>query len=287
MILVTGATGYVGKSFIEKYSDTYNIQTFSLQKSQLDTLDLTNVKIILHLAALVHQMHGAEASEYERINVKYTIDLAQKAKDAGVEQFIFMSSIAVYGEGETLLKENTSCSPVSEYGKSKLIAEQELEKLTSDSFVISIIRPPMIYGYNAPGNIKSLINILKKIPILPLGGINNQRSFIYIENLTSMIDKIILLQKGGVFLATDDRSISTTELILLLLKNMNKMVYLIKVPYFSNILKYFNLKIYNRLYGDLIIDNTLTKNNLNFNNLYTIEKALQLTTKRKKDDKII
>jgi UDP-glucose 4-epimerase len=275
MILVTGATGYVGKSFIEKYSDTYNIQTFSLQKSQLDTLDLTNVKIILHLAALVHQMHGAEASEYEQINVKYTIDLAQKAKDAGVEQFIFMSSLAVYGEYTEYIKEDTICSPTSEYGKSKLNAEEELHHLISDNFIVSIIRPPMIYGSNAPGNIKSLIQLVNTVPILPFSGIENKRSFIYIDNIITMINKIIQLKKSDIFLAADDKPISTTNLIKILAKSLNKKTILIKIPFFDILLKTIKPSLYQKLFRSLEINNDFTKQNLNYINKYSIEEGIK------------
>lgn len=276
-ILMTGSSGYVGKSFIKEYGDIYDIKTFSLQDRLLEELDLSNVDTVIHLAALVHQMNGASKEEYERINVKYTVDLAQKTKKSGVKQFIFMSSLAVYGDSESILREDSECVPVSKYGKSKLSAEKKLLNLASDNFIVSIIRPPMIYGYEAPGNIKSLINIIKKLPILPFGGIDNKRSFVYIDNLTSMVDKVIQLKIGGIFLATDDEPISTTRLMGLLAKALDKKLFLIKIPFFSNLLKKIKPKIYSRLYDNLEIDNSYTKKVLDFKTPYSIEEGINMT----------
>jgi UDP-glucose 4-epimerase len=274
-ILLTGSSGYVGKSFMNLYKNKYTFKTFSLQKHDLENIDFEGIKTVLHCAALVHQKKEYSYEKYYEINAEYPLRLAKEAKACGVKQFVFMSTIAVYGEGYSLLKEDTPCRPATLYGKSKLEAEQKLQKLEDENFVVSIVRAPMIYGQNAPGNIASLINLVKKISLLPFGGIYNHRSFVYVKNLCHFLDVIMEKQQSGIFLASDDEAPSTTKLIELIAKNLEKKVSLIQVPFFENLLKLTKPSLYNKLYGNLEIDNTLTKKRLNFQNIYTLEDGVK------------
>lgn len=280
-VLVTGSNGYVGSNFIYKYKDKYNFQTFSLFKQDIKNINFNDIDVVLHCAALVHQKKDLPVEMYHEINSNYPLKLAKLAKQNGVKQFIFISSIAVYGDDEVLLTENTTCNPITSYGQSKLEAEKQLLSLIEPSgnkmidFNVSIIRPPMIYGKNAPGNIASLIQLIKKVPIIPLGGIENKRSFIYIENLCYSIDVLIDKEKSGVFLVSDDKSLSTSHLIKLLAENLNKKVFLIKLPLFEGLLKIIKRSFYKRLYENLEIDNCLTKKRLNLKNPFTVEQAIK------------
>ncbi|MGE4455942.1 MAG: NAD-dependent epimerase/dehydratase family protein [Arcobacteraceae bacterium] len=275
-LLITGAKGYLGSNFINQYKNKYKFEEFSLLNQKLKDINFDSVDIVLHCAALVHQKIEHSYEKYHDINVDYPVKLAKLAKEHGVKQFVFISTIAVYGEDIQKLDENTICNPITSYGKSKLEAEKELLKLSDDSFVVSIIRPPMIYGQNAPGNIDSLIKLVKKLPIIPLGGIENKRSFISIQNLCYMIDEIITQQKVGVFLASDDEPLSTTRLIELIAKNLGKKVYLVKIPFFETLLKLLKPSFYKRLYGSLEVDNTITKEKLNLKNPYSVEEGIKL-----------
>ena len=187
-ILLTGSNGFIGSYFKEKYSDKYKIKTFSFLNDKLNILNLNDVDTIVHLSALVHQMGGASKDDYYRINVKNSLELAKKAKKSGVKHFIFMSTVKVYGEESHIVyKENTPCNPKDEYGKSKLEAEIELKKLENSNFTISIIRTPIVYGAGVKANILNLIKLVDKVPILPLGNIQNRRSMVYIANLTELL----------------------------------------------------------------------------------------------------
>ncbi len=167
-----------------------------------------------------------------------------------------MSSVKVYGEeSDVCYTESTTCKPQDEYGKSKLKAEQELQKLEDDDFIVSIIRTPIVYGYGVKANIKNLVNLVRKVSVLPFGGIENRRSMIYIGNLCFFIDAIIERQKGGVFLVSDDEPLSTTRLIELIAENLHKKVYLVRVPFFESLLKFLKPSFYKRLYGSLEVDN--------------------------------
>jgi len=274
-ILITGSSGYVGSNFINTFTEKYDFVTFSLLKDTLDDLELSNIDIVLHCAALVHQKVEHDYEKYDDINVKYPIKLAKKAKESAVKQFILISTIAVYGEGEKKLDENTACNPITPYGKSKLEAERQLEELKDEEFIVSIIRPPMVYGKDAPGNIASLIRLVKKVPVLPFGKIDNRRSFVYIANLIYLIDKIIEKKQGGIFLASDDEPLSTTKLIELIAKALNRTIHLIRIPFFEYLLKAFKPSLHKRLYESSEIDNKITKEILAIRNPYSVEQGIK------------
>ncbi|RLA84393.1 MAG: epimerase [Epsilonproteobacteria bacterium] len=276
-ILLTGSNGFVGSYFKNNYDDKYNINTFSFLNDNFQNLDLSNINTIIHLSALVHQMGGATEEEYEKVNVTQTIDLANKAKENGVKYFVFMSTVKVYGEETNIsYTENSDCNPQDDYGKSKLKAEQELLKLEDDSFKVSIIRTPIVYGYGVKANIKNLINLVSKVPILPFGKIENKRSMVYIGNLCHLIDEIIIQEKAGIFLSSDDEPLSTTKLIELIANELNKKVYLMKIPFFESLLKLVKPSFHKRLYESLEVDNNKTKKLLNFKNKYRVEEGIRL-----------
>ncbi|MGJ0290662.1 NAD-dependent epimerase/dehydratase family protein [Aliarcobacter cryaerophilus] len=276
-LLITGSNGFVGNYFINKYKEKYDIRIFSFLKDDINTLDCNTIDIVFHLSALVHQMGGASANEYEKINVIQTLELAKKAKESGVKHFVFMSTVKVYGEeSNSKYTENTVCNPEDDYGKSKLKAEFELQKLEDQDFKVSIIRTPIVYGYGVKANIKSLINLVNKVPLLPFGKIENKRSMVYIGNLCHLVDEVITQEKSGIFLASDDEAISTSRLIELIAKNLDKKIYLVKIAFFESLLKIFKPSFHKRLYGSLEIDNSITKEKLNLKNPYSVEDGIKL-----------
>lgn len=284
-ILLTGSTGFLGSYFINKYSAKYSIKTFSFLKDapkgisvgHFNALNIKGIDAVIHLSALVHQLGGASTEEYERVNVTQTLDLAKKAKTSGVKQFLFMSTIKVYGEeSDSVYNETSQCNPQDEYGKSKLKAEQELQKLENGDFKVSIIRTPIVYGYGVKANIKNLVMLVKKVPILPFGDIDNKRSMVYIGNLCHLIDEIIIQEKSGIFLACDDKPLSTSKLIELIARGLDKKVYLFRIPLFKTLLKFIKPSFHKRLYGSLVVDNTITKEKLTLKNPFTAEQGIKL-----------
>jgi len=258
-IFLTGASGFIGNYFIQHYQEKYTIETFSFLQENFNDLDLLKSDVVIHLSALVHQMGGAAKEEYERVNVKQTLDLAKKAKKSGVKQFIFMSSVKVYGEeSNSAYSEQTLCKPKDPYGESKLKAENELRKLEDENFRVAVIRTPIVYGYGVKANIKNLVSLVEKIPVLPFAKINNRRSMIYIGNLAYFIDIIIQKQASGIFLVSDKRALSTSELIELIALALEKRVYLIKIPLFESFLKRVKPSFHKRLFESLEIDNKET-----------------------------
>jgi len=276
-VLLTGSRGFIGSYFQKHYARKYTIQPFSFLKDDLNALHVKEIDVVIHLSALVHQMSGASDEAYERVNVKQTLELALKAKESGVKQFIFMSTVKVYGEeSDVPYSEISLCHPQDAYGRTKLKAEQELQKLTSEDFSVSIIRTPIVYGYGVKANIKNLVTLVANVSLLPFGNIHNKRSFTYVGNLCAMIDKIIEKKKRGIFLAGDDKSLSTTRLIELIALNQKKKVFFISLPLFSSLVKWIKPSFYKRLFESLEIDNTQTKKILEFQNPYSVEDGIKL-----------
>lgn len=275
-MLITGSNGFIGNYFINTYNKVYDIKTFSFLYHDFTTLDCKDIDTVLHLSALVHQMNGASSEEYEKINLIQTLQLAKKAKESGVKHFIFMSTVKVYGEeNDTIYTEDTPCDPQDHYGISKFRAEKELQKLHENNFVISIIRTPIVYGKNVKGNIRNLIALIKKIPVLPFAKTNNQRSMVYIGNLCALITTIVNQKRSGVFLASDDTPLSTTELIQKIASSLGITIYLIHVPFFDYLLKKLKPSLHQRLFGNFVVNNSRTKQILSFHNPYSSEEGIK------------
>ena len=282
-LLLTGSNGFIGSCFQNNYNSKYHIGTFSFLNDDLDSLDLIRIDTVIHLSALVHQMGGASKEEYEKVNVTQTLNLAKKAKESGVKHFIFMSTVKVYGEEtNNTYKEDTLCRPEDDYGKSKLKAENALLQMEDNAFKVSIIRTPIVYGYGVKANIKNLVNLVSKVFVLPFGGMKNRRSMVYIGNLTYLINEIIQQQKSGIFLASDDEPLSTTQLIAYIANALNKKVYLVKVPFFESFLKIVKPSFHQRLFCSLEVDNSQTKKVLGFKNPYSTEEGIKYMLKGEK-----
>ena len=148
--------------------------------------------------------------------------------------------------------------------------------MEDENFKISIIRTPIVYGYRVKANIKNLINFVNEVPVLPFGKIKNKRSMVYIGNLCHLVDEIIIQKKSGIFLASDDQPLNTLRLIELIAKNLDKKIYLVKIPFFESLLELVKPSFHKRLYGSLEIDNSITKEKLNLKNPYSVEDGIKL-----------
>lgn len=276
-LILTGARGFIGSYFQKQYAHKYAIQPFSFVNDDVKTLHVKDMETVIHLSALVHQMGGASDMAYEKVNVDQTLQLAHKAKENGVKQFIFMSTVKVYGEeSDSAYTEISSCHPEDAYGRTKLKAEQELQALADENFIVSIIRTPIVYGRGVKANMQNLMKLIDTMPLLPLGGIANKRSFVYIGNLCALLDTLIDQRKGGIFLAGDDAPLSTTELIQELAKAKNKKLFLIQLPLFAMFLKWVKPSFYKRLFESLTVDNSKTKESLHFKNPYSTQEGIAL-----------
>ncbi|WP_239462087.1 NAD-dependent epimerase/dehydratase family protein [Fusobacterium mortiferum] len=271
-LMITGASGFIGSNFIERYKDKYNIIPVDLLKIKPEEIDFRGVDTVLHLAALVHQMKGAPREKYFEVNTELTRRVAEEAKKQGVRHFVFYSTVKVYGyDGDLynhnlILNEESECKPMNDpYGESKWEAEKILRRLEDDNFKIGIIRPPMVYGKGVKGNMESLIKLVKMFPILPFNYDKNRRGLVNIENLMYLTALVIDKEASGVFLPLDEKNISLKEIVEGIEKAYN--LKRINIPMIQPIfwlLTKVKPNIMVRLFGTLQFDNRLTKEKLGY-----------------------
>ncbi len=287
-ILIIGENSFVGNNFL-KHSKFKDIDSISLIEKRPDEITYYNYDVVLHVAAIVHQNISISDTEYFRVNRDLCLEVAKNAKKAGVGKFVFMSTIKVYGDegaSKEILNENSPCIPLDVYGKSKYEAEIGLKELEDKHFKVAIVRTPLVYGKGVKANMLKMIKLVERFPILPFGKVNNRRSMTYVENLVGYIDKIIEEQASGVFIAQDEKPLSTTELVNYIANGLSRNIKLISVP---KLILYIIRKLFpnttSRLFDSLEFDNTFTKEKLNFNPSYTAEEGISKMVKFYKNNK--
>lgn len=277
-LAITGSSGFIGTNFIKDSADL-TISEIDLLIQRVESIDFTGIDSVLHLAALVHQMKGASEDQYFKINRDLAFQVAQKAKSHGVKQFVFMSTAKVFGEsttGKPAWDESSDCRPQDEYGRSKYEAEKLLLILQDENFKVAIVRSPLVYGVGVKANMYNLVKLVNRTPILPLGGIDNVRSMVYVCNLVALLKHIIQTQASGIFIAGDRQPLSTTKLVQLIIKANNRNVILFKVPEFMlGLVKWIKPSIIDRLFGSLELDNSRTNKTLNFTPPFSSEQGIQ------------
>ncbi|MBO6848892.1 MAG: NAD-dependent epimerase/dehydratase family protein [Marinobacter sp.] len=256
-ILVTGATGFVGKALC-RYLFAHGYRVRGVVRGDRQPLAdveyvpigdlesvtrlewgrlLDDVQVVIHCAALVHQMKGvADPDAYYRINTAVTASLAEAAAEAGVRRFVFLSTVKVLGEftepGRPF-RSDAPANPQDDYARSKWLAEQALTAVGERTGMEAVIlRPPLIYGPGVVGNFKSLMRLVKKGIPLPLGAVNNRRSMLAIGNLLDVFTLCIQRPEplSGTFLVSDGKDVSTAELVSALAYSQGVRVCMLPVP---------------------------------------------------------
>lgn len=266
-ILIIGGDSFIASKFIAKNKDFFHFHVISRRETgfvnekvlddffKMDESSFKNIDVIINFAAIVHQPKVKDPDLYNRINFELPIFLAKKAKRNGVAHFIQMSTIAVYGD-VSFIKEQTVENPINSYGISKLNADNGLRKIASDRFVITSIRPPMVYGGGkAPGNMMKLIRFSIRGIALPFKEIDNLRDFINVFNLIQCVTLIINNSIKGVILPTDLQPVSTETIVKIACSKANVNCNLFRIPnVFSRILKGLKPSIYNKVFGSLRVE---------------------------------
>jgi UDP-glucose 4-epimerase len=258
-VLITGENSYLGQSFY-KWAKTnkspLNLEFISLKGSEWKKTNFSVYDSVIHLAALVHQNESKVSyEEYKRINVDLTNSLADLVIKAKVKQFIFLSTMAVFGNASRI-REKTIMNPITKYGKTKLEAEEELLKLFKNQFTkLAIVRPPMIYGQNAKGNPALFEKVAKALPFFIDN--YNKRSFLFIDNFSIFLNQLIDNSSSGIFHPSDPFKSSTFELMAIYRKAHNKNLF--KIPFLGHILNVllwipFIKKVFGNLYYDFKAD---------------------------------
>lgn len=254
-ILITGANSYIGTSFekyiYENYPDGYQIDTLDMMDPNWKEYDFSGYDSIFHVAGIAHQKETRRNRNlYYKVNRDLAIEVALKAKNAKVNQFILMSSMSVYGLTQGYITKDSKACPNNAYGKSKLQADEIIYKMNSKNFHVVILRPPMIYGSGCKGNYQILRNFVLKFHIFP--GIKNQRSMIYVDNLSYFVKKIIDNNFNGIFFPQNKEYVSTDEIVYLIAKNNN--IPLIIINIFNFFIKNISIKIFQKVFGNLIYE---------------------------------
>ncbi len=279
-ILITGTNSFIGTNFL-KFSKFKEVEEISFRENRPESIDFSRFDTIVHLAAIVHQLHHTEADEYFRVNRDLTVRLAEQARIAGVRQFIFLSTVKVYGKWNPDTEpwnEDSQCFPEDPYGASKYEAEIALKALETPGFIVSVIRTPIVYGPGVGANILKLFKLIETVPILPFGGVNNNRHYTYVENLVGYIDRIIELRASGVFIAMDSKPLSTTELVNLISGFMGRRPLMFRLPDFViNTGAEIMPGVFDRLYRSFFLENTKTSEVLKYIPPFSIEDGFSMT----------
>ncbi|MCY9826408.1 UDP-glucose 4-epimerase family protein [Vibrio chagasii] len=304
-ILVTGSTGFVGSRIVELARErdwtvipvvrkqiepiTNSLVIPSIDASADWSGAFEGVDCVVHCAARVHQMNESEQdalTAYREINTLGTLNLAKQAAEAGVKRFVFVSSIKVNGElSEPNLpfEPNLNNIPQDPYGLSKYEAEVELAKLSKETGLeVVIIRPPLVYGPGVKANFLSMMRLINKGIPLPFGAIKNQRSLVYLDNLSNLILTCCEHPSapGYTFLASDDQDVSTTQLMQTIAHAMGKSPRLVPIPMSwiqagSSVLN--KQHIAQRICGNLQVEIGLTKEILGWIPPVTFEEGINKT----------
>ncbi len=283
-ILITGTNSFVGKAvqdYLTKWPEKYAVTMIGMRNGEWKDLDFSGFNTVYHCAGLAHSDVGNVSDETKRqyyaVNCDLAIDVAKKAKFAGVGQFIFMSSAIVYGDSapigkEKVIRRDTPCSPANFYGDSKVQAEKGLVALASESFKIVILRCPMIYGKNGKGNFPVLEKIAKKSPIFPK--VENKRSMLYVGNLTEFVRLMIDNDEEGFFWPCNREWSNTSELVKLISEVNGKR--LILVPGFAWVLKAVShiTGYVNKAFGNLTYEKHLGDYKCEYRK-YSIERSIK------------
>jgi len=303
-VLVTGATGFVGKKLCSELSDDgYEVYAAVRKRScgvlgkihQVEVPDLTefdwsdtlkDINVVIHAAARVHQMNDNAVdslNEFRCVNTVGTMALARQAIESGVKRFIFLSSIKVNGEvtkiGQPFIPSDNSI-PIDPYGLSKYEAEQGLLKLAQETAMeVVIIRPPLVYGPNVRANFASMIHWVNKGVPLPFGAVNNLRSFVALDNLVDFIIHCIHHPKAvnEIFLISDGDDVSITELLKRVANAYKKKILLLPVPaWLMRFLATLVGKddIASRLLDDLQVDSSKCKDLLGWEPVTSMDEQL-------------
>ncbi len=217
-IVITGSSGFVGKNLLNYLSD-YQIGVIDRQQLNTPSLEqLNSCHTLIHLAGKAHDLKKtSNPEEYYQVNFELTKKLYDAFLKSKAEKFIFVSSVKAAADTvEGILKESSIPNPQTDYGKSKLMAEEYIQsQVLPEGKSYYILRPCMIHGPGNKGNLNLLYKLVAKGIPYPLAAFENRRSFLSVENLCFVMRELIKRSDipSGIYHVADDEAISTNELI--------------------------------------------------------------------------
>ncbi|MFY9423154.1 MAG: NAD-dependent epimerase/dehydratase family protein [Bacillota bacterium] len=257
-VLITGKDSYIGDSvaqWLAKYPDRYATNAIDMRDDSWREHDYSQYDGVLHVAAIAHdRSRRATEDLYYRVNRDLATATAEKAKTEGVRQFIFMSSILVYGSRgfSQVINEDTPPNPGSVYGESKLQAEEGIRRLESDRFRVVIVRSPMVYGLGCKGNYSRLAKLARLLPVFP--DFDNQRSMIHIDNLCEFIKLMIDNDESGLFFPQNREYVKTSEMVRLIAEAAGRNIRLIRA--FNPVIQVLGprVPVLGKVFGSLVYE---------------------------------
>jgi len=302
-ILVTGAHGFIGQYVCKSLTlQQYSIRPVVRRATGLSTNEtivsdingasdwsdcLDGVDAVIHLAARVHIRRETAPnpfSAFRSVNTEGTLHLARAAANAGVKRFIFVSTLAVHGRTspmETPFTETSPIAPHTAYGQSKWEAEQNLwEVAESTGLQVVIVRPPLVYGWGAPGNFGQLVRWIGRGVPLPLGRTSNLRSLLFVKNLADFLVCCVSVPQAAdeTFLLSDGEDLSTTDLLRRLARAMGVAPILVPVP--ERVIRPFirligKERLLDQLWGSLRVDSSKARQKLKWQPPFSVDEGLK------------
>ena len=289
-ILITGANSYIGTTFenwIKENCDDMVTDTVDMIGDAWKEVDFSGYDAIFHVAGIAHADVGKVTEEqkklYYAVNADLTYACAKKAKDEGVGQFVFMSSIIVYGESagigkSRVITKDTPLAPANFYGDSKVKAEEGLQTLADDTFKVAVLRPPMIYGKGSKGNYPLLAKMARKLPFFP--NVKNERSMLYVGNLCKFISLLIQNAESGIFFPQNAEYVQTSHMVKLIAKEKGRKIWMTKLGnLFLRLLGAIGGKpgrLVNKAFGNIVYDKSLSVYKEDYQ-MYGLEESIRLT----------
>ena len=220
--------------------------------------DFSGFDCVFHVAGIAHDVKGKQNEGlYMAVNRDLAVETAEKAKNSGVKQFIFMSSMSLYENCKGNITADTPYSAKSPYGKSKLQADEKIREMSDENFKVAVLRPPMIFGKDCKGNFPRLVSLALKTPLFPK--IENKRSMLYIENLSEFVRLAVENRVEGVFFPQNPQYFATYAIVstaaaakgkkLRLTKLFNWLVFLL-MPFSKSMKKVFGSLTYDKSLSD-------------------------------------
>lgn len=292
-ILITGVNSYIGCS-VSRYLEDYNVSQREEYRTEMISLrgeawkkePWNGYDCVLHVAGLAHadigRLSGEEQRRYYEINCDLAVQALEKAKRENVGQFIYMSSVIVYGDSAPVgrhkhITGDTIPSPSNFYGDSKWQAEKELEKLAGDTCFVAIVRAPMVYGKDSRGNFPMLARLADKMPVFP--ALTNERSVLYIENLAEFLRLLIESGQGGVFFPQNREYAATARIVQEIAAAKGK-----RIPLWRALDPFVRLAgkmpgkagaMANKAFGSLTVDQELSVREIDGYQRYSLEESIR------------
>ena len=275
-VLITGKNSFVG-NYVGPYlvNKGHQVEYISLKDERWLEKDFSIYDVILHIAGIAHVSYKSKDKDlYDEINHQLTKNVAIKAKEESVKQFIFLSSMIVYHPKETKITEKTIPNPKGPYALSKLNAENALEELKSNDFNVAILRPSMIYGPGNKGNLPKLAKLIRFIRIFPM--VHNKRSFLFVGNLAEAIHQVMKEKLNGILHLADQKPIATYDLVRYISSvRKDKILYLRVFNLPIRLLMRISIK-FEKLFGDFYYQEDLIQHSFHYH-LYDTEDAIKLS----------